>query len=203
MPINGKSVKECLLNFKKRNGEKAVVNFINDLKKIANKFNLGNNWLDFLGYYFLRGDKFLIEKMPIPKNSFWISDIESAKTKKFIKLEISPYTTLKEIKSFWPEIEKMQKTIWPKIKKEKISSKSIDKMILSLNSDIEKYSKSKLIEFLNEKNNYYEIIPKPTDKVIVNRMIDNTDDNSDISAKEEIRRVNRIRQIRRRKKMTE
>lgn len=97
----------------------------------------------------------------------------------------------------------MQKTIWPKIKKEKISSKSIDKMILSLNSDIEKYSKSKLIEFLNEKNNYYEIIPKPTDKVMVNRMIDNTDDNSDISAKEEIRRVNRIRQIRRRKKMTE
>ena len=200
LPVSGESTKECLLKFIERDGEKKVVEFVNDLKKMANKFNLGNNWLDFLGHYFLKGDEFLIEKMPLPRNSFWVSDINASKENKVIKLEIGPYTTLREIKDFWPQIEKMQKAIWPKVKKEKISSKSLDKMVISLNSDLEKYRQSKLIEFVDKKNNYYEILAKATDKMIVNRMISSTDDSADISLNEEIKRVNRIRQIRRRHK---
>jgi hypothetical protein len=202
LPIKGSSAKECLLNFEKKLGKKAIEELIIDLKKLARDFNLGNQWLDFLGYYFLHGDDFLIKKMPIPHNSFWISNEKDNQKNKTIKLEIGPYTTYREMKSFWPKIEKMQKYVWPDVKKEKISSKSIDKMCFSLNIMREKYSIGKTIEFADHRNNYFELNDrKITDAELINRLI-NTDEKFDISLKEEKRLINKIRQNRKREKMT-
>lgn len=215
LPLNEETAKDCLIKFEKEKGKKAVYEFLIDLNKLAKDFNLGKQWLDFLGSYFLKGNEFLLNAMPIPENSFYISDTKTSKNEKAIKLEIGPYTTYREIKKFWPKIEKLQKIIWNNVKKDKISKKSIDKMILSLNVDLEKYRVSKLIEFKDPKLNRYEQIQEPLkdyeeDKLlkiykpqkystIANILLDEEDD-LNASFKKEKAMINRIKQIKHREK---
>ncbi|MFA6184499.1 MAG: hypothetical protein WC682_05405 [Parcubacteria group bacterium] len=187
----GKNISDYLNEFKKNHGESAVNRLTKDIIKLIYDFDLGINW--FFPYFKF----FLSEKeLPIPNQSFLITSNEADCVKdKRIKLEICPYTTLEDIKNSWPEIKKLQKKVWPKAKQQKISKKTIENFLIWANDKGLKFNTTPTSKTMYDPVKGKDEIIKATDRNIVCKIWENE---KDISLKTEKKRINNLRQIRKR-----
>lgn len=107
--------------FEDKYGLKAVFEFKNEVKNIVRVCNMGNHWMDCVAIKLLTGKTF------VPPVTF---SITAKKQKKTVSINLGPHTTRGDLESVWTKIEKIQQDIWPRIKRSKISKKSLDNTFL-------------------------------------------------------------------------
>jgi hypothetical protein len=126
LPLNNitddSNVLDCLKEFYKIRGRTNSQKLIDETTEIIQNFDLGMHWRDSLLNFILSG------KETVPDYSFGIQG-SSIKEKRVI-LELGPHTALKDIKNNWPEIERFKEKVWPRVKKEKISAKSLENYVI-------------------------------------------------------------------------
>lgn len=114
------SFRECVEEFQRSHKNKSdFLDFLGEIELLIQKFNLANNWKSFFTIYFLT----LIKVFP--NESFYV-DVEKAKYDKRLIIELTPYTTLEDIRINYPKIEALKKKLWPNIKNRRITKKTVD-----------------------------------------------------------------------------
>jgi hypothetical protein len=201
--------------FEDKYGLKAVYEFKNEVENLIKICDMGIHWIDCVAIKLLTGKTF------VPVTTFSITTNKGQKT---VSLNLGPHTTRRDLESNWIEIEKKQKEIWPEIKKRKISKKSLEDTSLFIKDiklrrpKIERKSRESILKQILELDMYPEekeeaiqnlqemIIElkkkELRDSEIVTKLwdLDNSDDFTNISKKEDKRRMDRLRQIRKRRK---
>lgn len=196
LPLNnveGNDLRNYLEKFDKIHGANSLPGLVNDINKLVYDFDLGTHWiLPYLHF-------FLSEKeLPIPHHSFLVSGTEGDSIKeKRIRLEIGPHTTLDDLKDIWPQIEKLKKKVWPKVKSEKISLKTLENYLIWAQDLNLRYSQKAVDQKIydNATEVYQKEISKDED---IAGLI--WPDEEDISLKADKKRTNKLRQIRKRAK---
>lgn len=214
---NLNNIKKMLMYVANKNKDKKIIDFQNDVKKILNKYEIGSHWEVSLMKILITGELFL------PNLTFNIESKDKNNKEKSLSLKIGPYTTKKDIDEIWPIIEKEQKNIWSKVKKVKISNKTIENTLDFLEGykiKSKKYKLEKYKSILNnvkkmdidreDKNEAIEILKQIIEELkdfdyndldVTAKLWPNYDE-EDISVKADKKRANKHRQARRRLKMT-
>jgi len=93
--------------------------FLTEIRKFSNFFNLGEEWILPLATLVLRG--ILCPPLFNLKITSGVSD-----EKGWVYLELGPNTSLSDIELAWPEIKARQSALWPNFKKTNFTKKSFE-----------------------------------------------------------------------------
>lgn len=189
----GGNIDSYLREFRKTHTEDSLRVFVKEVVKLLKDFDLGFHWFYPCLYFFLSE-----KKLPIPNHTFLVNDNQEECIKnKRITIELGPHTTREDIIDNWPQISKLQKVVWPNVKQQKISKKTIENyfiwahdMVLKNKKADEKASMAKTEFVKKEKLIDSEIIISIWDELFPHE--------KDISARADKKRVQRLRQIRKR-----
>lgn len=173
-----KEIKALKVNFINKIGiRKYKEKFLPDISKLLFHLGMGKEWLQPFADFLISG------KLICPKSSLYLEGIEKSKKCNGIIVSIGPHTTLEDIKYNWKEIEKMKKVLWPQIKCLKVSHNSIQNLYIQVN---ELFSGS-----LNKET-------RRNGKTDSEKVIDYWPDAKNISKYHDKKRINNLRQIRKR-----
>jgi|GEM_PF-4777949 len=120
---NFDNIHELWNEFEKSRGQ--VAEFMKEVNELIKEFDLGVHWAGSLFLHLITGNRIIL-----PDFTFQVSSLESSKKEKVITVELSPYTTLEDIKDSWATFEKVKKLVWPKIRPKKITKKTVDNLII-------------------------------------------------------------------------
>ncbi len=155
-------------------GEKRHEEYLRDVKKFINEYNLGENWTEPLI------DFFICQWMRWPTAMINLKELTECKKKNKIIIELNPHTTLNDVKDIWRDVEDYKKKIWPHIKPLRITKKAVNNL-----SD---FLYVVMYKFLTEE----ETGKKPRYLDIIASLYENE---IDISKKADIKRANRIKKV--------
>lgn len=202
--------------FEDKYGLKAVFEFKNEVKNIVRVCNMGNHWMDCVAIKLLTGKTF------VPPVTF---SITAKKQKKTVSINLGPHTTRGDLESVWTKIEKIQQDIWPRIKRSKISKKSLDntfllmKYVKLMKPKLEKKEWENALKYIkttdtdpDEKEEAIKNLQKTivelekeelkNGEIICKLWDDDSNDFTNISKREDKKRADRLRQVRKRKEAT-
>jgi hypothetical protein len=170
------SQREIFLKLLKEKGED--LNFHKDIEFFLEKYDLGHEWL-----------------IPIMDQviSMWqfppIHNLHIQKSNKRVSLVLNPDTSLSDIKEVWEEIKKEQKKLWPNFKKINFSNKLYPNLFIAIEDRDIKETKDENFDE-SEQKNY-----KNKDLDSVGKLWENEED---MSQETDIKRMENLRQIRKR-----
>lgn len=156
--------------------------YLKDVKDILFIYGLGKEWISPIA------DFMITQWIDFPDSMLFLEDLEMCKEEKSIIISLGPHSTLDDIKYNWQAIEEMKKALWPDIKCERVSINKMDNLIMFITDMVSEGMRRDLKE---KKQTDYE-------KIIEYWQYREGKSNQDISRSADKKRVNILRQTRRR-----